>query len=255
MTPESEHSRLLVIQLERGARDPLVLAKALAAARKTPVQDQMIDARKSWGIVAEDLAEEEANELVQVLLASGVASAVCPASSLVELPAAEAVTTLQSLPAAHPVLIAVAGITITSTTTTTEKKGPTGAQKLVSTALMLGTGLPIKLGGRTRTVEKTHQEQTLVFYADLFYRNPSRRMRIAAAEFDFSCLKERKLYQAQANCKLLIGDLVRIAPEAWQNHGTQVLLEGKPIQTMGYRSLSDLEREARWLLTLQAAEI
>ena len=254
MTPESKSARFVVIQLDRDARDPSALAKALAAARKTPVLDQMIVARNSWGIVGEDLAEEEASVLLEILLSSGVASVACPASSLVELPSAEVATTLESLPATRPVLIAVAGITITSTTTATERRGPTGAQKLVSTALMLGTGLPIKLGGRTRAVAKTHQEPTLAFYADLLYQNPLRRMRIAAAKFDFACLKERMLCQAQANCKLLIGDLLRAAPAAWQNHGTRVLLEGKPMRTMGYRSLEDLEREERWLLTLRAAE-
>jgi hypothetical protein len=103
-------------------------------------------------------------------------------------------------------------------------------------------------------VEKTEQHQDLVFYADIFYHHPFRRLRIAAARFDFSCLKERKLYQAQANCKLLIGDLARMAPDAWRNHGTKILLEGKPMHTMGYVSLEDLEREARWLLTLRALE-
>jgi hypothetical protein len=250
MTPGSD--RFAVVQLERAARDPVVLAKALAAARKTPFQDQMIAARSSWGIVAENLAEGEASALVQVLVASGVAAAARPASSLVELPAAEAATTLASIPNVRPILVAVAGITVVTTTTTTEKQGPTGAQKLANAALMLGTGLPIKIGGKARTVEKTREDQSLAFYADLFYKNPLRHVRIAAAKFDFSCLKERMLYQAQANLKLLMTDLVRAAPNAWQNHGTRVLLEGKPMTTMGYRSLADLEREARWLLTLQA---
>ena len=252
MTPPGEPSTFAVLQVKRDARDPMVLAKALAAARKTPVQDQMIAARSAWGIVAEKLAEAEAKALVATLAASGLECAACPTSSLVQLPGADPATKLEALPASPLVLIAVAAITVTTETTTTEKRGPTGAQKIMSTALSLGTGLPIKLGGRTRTVEKTQQHQNLVFYADLHYEGPFRRLRIAAAKFDFSCLKERMLYQAQANLKLLIGDLARAAPDAWQNHGTKVLLEAKPIQTMGYGSLKDLERESRWLLTLRA---
>jgi len=116
---------------------------------------------------------------------------------------------------------------------------------------MMSTGLPIKIGGRKRPAEKTHEEHGLAFYAELHYEDPSRRLQIDASHFDFSCLGERMLYQAQGNLKLLIGDVVRAAPEAWANHGTRVLLEGRPIRTMGYRSLEDLEREARWLLTLR----
>ena len=82
-------------------------------------------------------------------------------------------------------------------------------------------------------------------------KRPARRLRVDALHFDYSYLKERKLYQLMGNFKLLIVDLVKAAPEAVQNLGTKVLLEGKPIQTMGYNSLADLERETRWLLTLQ----
>jgi hypothetical protein len=59
------------------------------------------------------------------------------------------------------------------------------------------------------------------------------------------------LYQAQANLKLFIGDLVQAAPGAWLNHGARVLLEGRAVRTMGYRSLEELEREGRWLMTLR----
>lgn len=228
------------------------LARALAAARETPVQDQVIAAKGAWGIVADDLVESEARALKEALLSSGVECALGPASALVDLPSLEAAPTVEALPAAHPALIAVAALTVTTTKTVTEEKGPSGAQKAASAAIMMTTGLPIKVGGRKRSVEKTKEEQNLAFYADVHYESPSRRLRIDASHFDFSCLNERMLYHAQGNLKLLIGDLVGAAPEAWQNHGTQILLEGKPIREMGYGSLADLEREERWLLTLRA---
>ena len=62
------------------------------------------------------------------------------------------------------------------------------------------------------------------------------------------------LYQAMGNLKLVLADQIEAAPEAWLNHGTRVLLEGKPIRTMGYESVDDLERETRWLLTLRGRE-
>jgi hypothetical protein len=167
------------------------------------------------------------------------------------VPAAEAAATIQSLAAAQPVLIAAAAVTITSTTTKKVKEGPTPGQRLASAGLMLATGLPIKIGGKERTVEKTLHQSDLFFYVDVLTRNPLKRLRVDSQSFDYSFLKERKLYQIMGNFKLLVSDLVKGTPEAWQNHGTRVLLEGKPIQTMGYVTLADLERETRWLLTLQ----
>ncbi len=248
----SEDDRLAVLELERETHDPMVLAKALAAIRGTPVHDQVLAAKRAWGIVAEALPAVEARSLGQALQSAGVRCAVGPASRLAELPPVEPAPKLDALPVARPTLFALAGLTVTWTTTTTEKKGPSGAQKVASAAIMMTTGLPIKIGGRKRSVEKTREEQKLAFYADLLYDDPPRRLRIDAAQFDFSCLKERMLYHAQANLKLVVADLVQVAPDAWLNHGARVLLEGRPIRTMGYESLEDLEREARWLLTLRA---
>lgn len=247
-----ETAHFAVIQLERESHDPMALAKALASVRETPVQDQVLAANKAWGIVAEDLPESEARALGQALRSTGLKCTAGPTAALAKLPEVEPAATVDELPAAHPILISVAGITVTTTTTKTEKHGPSGAQKMASAAIMMSTGIPIRIGGRKRSVEKTQEEQSLVFYADLYYEDPSKRLRIDASHFDFSCLEERMLYLAQGNLKLLIGDLFQAAPGAWMNHGTRVLLEGRPIRMMGYGSLEDLEREARWLLTLRA---
>ena len=246
--------RFALIRLDRESRDPMALARALAAARGTPVQDQVLTARRAWGIVEEDLAESEARALAEALRSAGIECAVGPAAALADLPAAEAATTIDALPADRPVLIAAAGLTVTTTTTRTEQTGPTGAQKAASAAIMMTTGLPIKIGGRKRKVQKTREEQRLAFYLDLHYEGPARRLRVDASDFDFSCLEERMLYQAMGNLKLVLADQIEAAPEAWLNHGTRVLLEGKPIRTMGYESVDDLERETRWLLTLRGRE-
>jgi hypothetical protein len=243
--------RFALIRLERESRDPMALARALAEARSTPVQDQVLAAKRAWGIVAEDLAESEARALAEALKSAGVECAVGPAAALVDLPDVETATTIDALPADRPILIAAAGLTVTTTSRRTEQTGPTGAQKAASAAIMMATGLPIKIGGRKRKVQKTREEKRLAFYLDLHYENPARRLRIDASHFDFSCLEERMLYQAMGNLKLVVRDRVEAAPEAWLNHGTRVLLEGKPIRTMGYEFLEDLDREARWLLTLR----
>jgi hypothetical protein len=247
----NDPARFSVILAQRNAHDPVALAKALAAAHQTPLQDQMVFAKSCWGVLSESLGQNEAQNLKLTLGQCGVQTIVCPSTSLISLPAAEAATAIQLLSAAKPVLIAAAAITITSTTTKKIKEGPSAADKIVSAGIMLTTGLPIRIGGKERTVEKTQHQSDLVFYLDVIYRSPLRRLRVDAQNFDYSFLKERKLYQVMGNFKLLVGDLVKGTPEAWQNHGTRVLLESKPIQTMGYGTLADLERETRWLLTLQ----
>jgi len=248
----TDSPRFALIQLDRATHDPMVLAKALAAVRETPVQDQVLEAKRAWGIVAEDLEESEARGLGRALRSAGVECAVGPMAAIARLPEVEVARTVDDLPPGDAILVAVAGTTVTITTTISEKKGPSGAQKIASATIMLGTGLPIKIGTGKRTVEKKHEDQSLVFFADLYYESPLRRVRIDASHFDWSCLEQRMLYQAQGNLKLLVGDIVAAAPETWTNHGTRVLLEGRPMRTMGYGSLDDLEREARWLLTLRS---
>ena len=239
-----------LLRRDRHAHDPMTLAKALAEIRGTPVQDQVVEARGAWGLVAEGLSEREAKAMATALGSAGVPCAVGPTRAVIELSPVEVASTVRDLPPAAPTLIAVAGIEGTTTTRTTTRKGQSGAQMVASAAILMTTGLPIKVGGKKRKTETTRDERTLSFHADLHYRDPSRRLRIDASHFDFSGLGERMLYQAQVNLKLLIETVVSGAPEAWLNHGARVLLEGRPVRTMGYRSLEDLDREARWLLTL-----
>lgn len=247
----SETSTVSVILTRPDQREPMILAKALAAFRKTPVQDQIVPARKGWGIIAEHVGSEEAQRLVEGLRQSGLESKVVP--SLAALPDAQAITRWETSIPEQPVLMAAAGITVTSTTTKTIQEGPSAGQKILSAGILLTTGLPIKIGGKERTVEKTQHHSDLIFYLDLIYQDPLRRRRIDAQRFDYSFLKERKLYFLMGNFKLLLGDLVQAVPAVWRNHGARVLLDNKPVQTMGYESLQDLERETRWLLTLMTA--
>jgi hypothetical protein len=247
----SETSPFAVILSRPEEREPMALAKALAAIRKTPVQDQVAAAKRGWGILAENLSAEEAQSLVEGLGRLGLECASLPTSSLVPLPETKPIGRFEPALTDRLVLVAAAGITVTSTTTKAVKEGPSAAQKALSTAILLGTGLPIKIGGKERTVEKTQTQSDRVFYLDLLYKDPFRRLRVDALHFDYSFLKERKLYQVFGNFKLLLGDLAQAVPGAWRNHGTKILLSGSPLQKMGYESLADLERETRWLLTLQ----
>ena len=246
----SEAPSFSVILARPEPPEPMALAKALSAVRRTPLQDQINAAKRAWGILAENLTESEGSRFAGALREAGIETAVVPAPAA--LPEAQPVKSFESALSDRLILVAAAGMTVTSTTTKTVKEGPSAGQKILSAGILLSTGLPIKIGGSEHTVEKKQTQSDRVFFLDLLYKDPARRRRIDALHFDYSFLQERKLYQVFANFKLLISDLVQTAPAAWRNYGTKVLLEGKPVQTMGYDSLTDLERETRWLLTLQS---
>lgn len=247
----NDQTRFALIQLDREDHDHMALAKTLAGIRQTPVQDQVLQAKRAFGIIEDGLSKEEAQALGQALLSEGVKVAVGPMAALVGPAEPQPVTSIDELPAGSPTLISAAALTVVTTRTTTETKGPSPAQKAAGAAIMMATGLPIKIGGKKRKVEKTETEQSLSFLAELHYDDPPRRFQIDPSHFDFSCLKGRMTYHGQSNLKLLLGDLVEAHPDAWQNHGAQILLEGQPVRLMGYTTHEDLDREARWLLTLR----
>ena len=83
----SEGSRFSVILTEPEQRQTMVVAKALAAIRKTPVQDQVTAAKNGWGVLAEYLSPEEAQKLVESLKRAGLESKAVP--SLASIPDAQ----------------------------------------------------------------------------------------------------------------------------------------------------------------------
>ncbi len=245
-------STTFAVLLERpDACDARVLARALAQVRKTPLQDQLMVAKSSWGIIAEKLGENEAGDLAAGLKSAGLSVVVFPAAELAVLPAADGVRDFQSLTAALPDIVAAAAIKITTTTTQTVKEGPNAAAKIASVGLFMATGIPIRIGGKEKEVTKTKQGSELVFYLDLYSMAARKRLRVNAGDFNYSYLKERKTYQVMGNFKLLLGDVIAKAPDAWKNQGTRILMSGQPLVTMGYASLVDFERESRWLLSLR----
>lgn len=219
-----------LVLLDRESNDPMVLARALAAVRNAPVQDQVLGARSAWGIVADDLPEEEAKSLGRALREQGVECVAGRTAALPRLPAAERAKTFDDLPDGRPALIAVTAIP--GSTTETDEVTVMGSFSF-------------------RTMYLRETDHTLDISADLYYEDPGRRIRIDASAFNFSGLGDRLQLSGQANLKLLIEDLLRGAPETWTNDGARLFVEGKPIHTLGHRSLDDLEREARWLLTLR----
>ncbi|MEK9146485.1 MAG: hypothetical protein AAB339_12835, partial [Elusimicrobiota bacterium] len=125
-------------------------------------------------------------------------------------------------------------------------------KKLARTAFSLMTGIPTSLGLGGKPAERKQEEAEQVLLLDLVLEGPPERLRVDARKFDFSCLKTRMVYDVLGNFRQLIRELAGQSEGASRNRGVRVLLEGKPLREMGYDEASDLDRECRWLLTLQA---
>jgi len=229
----------------------MTLAKALASVDKTPVLDHIVQAKSSWGILAEHQPEALAQALHQGLTKAGMPSLCVRDAQVVVPPEPILMTALETLDFKRVVMIGVAGVPEVTVKTTHVKEGPSAGQKILNTTVLMTTGIPLKLGGKTRVVEKTSTQTESLFFLDLVLENPFERRRMDALNFNYACLDARKGYQALGNLRLLVEDLFRLAPQADINHGVRLFQEKRPLNEMGYATLADLDRELRWRLTLQ----
>jgi len=236
---------------------PAELARALAAIRKVPFQDALLRAKSCWGIVEERMGEEAARDLAARLEEAGLGAAAVPEDRIAVLPPTRlaAKEDFESAPWARAGLLAAAGFCKTESRTVTVREGPGLAQKAASLGIMMATGLPIRIGPKQSEVHRTVESSDLVFYLDLAFRGPEQRLRIDAQDFDYSLLGERMAYGTMTNFRQLVADAAARSPQALRSRGARTILEGRPLREMGYESLADLERESRWLLTLQALSL
>lgn len=246
---------------------PSEIANAVSAARKIPFQDAARLARMAWGVIEEGMSKDEATDLAARLKAQGVEAVVLPSNLMEEVPQPLVANALNFLPGqleafvknapkeTFPLdgirLLAAAGVKQTIVSKIKVKEGPSPTQRAVSMGLMMA-GLPIPIGGKSREVEKTKETTDLFFYLDLYLRKPTRRIRVDAQDFNFACLKARMGYSVPQNFRTLVQELARLCPQASTSRGARILLDGGAVATMGYDAATDLERESRWLLTLDA---
>jgi len=246
---------------------PPEIAKVLSAARQIPYQDAIHLVKNCWGFVAQDLEEKPAQDLAARFGEAGLPALVVPQAALLDLPPAAHVSSLVLAPEnltfvespekseavswSRLVLVACGVFDLRTFKTVTIKTGPSGTQKLMTMGAYM-MGIPFKFGGRSKTTEKKVENSEILMFVDFVLKDPAARFRIDCQHFDFKFLKERMLYNVMGNVRLVLGDVVKSAPQAWVSLGTRVLLESKPIRDMHYESLEDLERESRWLLALES---
>ena len=83
---------------------------------------------------------------------------------------------------------------------------------------------------------------------------PARRLRILAAEFDYSALGTKMSYSAELNFRALVAELEARAPAALRGKGARAILAKAPSGEMSYDSFEDVQAEERWLLALSSLE-
>ncbi len=231
---------------------PVELARALARHKKVPEHDLAGAAKRCWGIVEEDASEAAAKELAGALTAAKISALAVPKTLLEELPPAAKAPLLAPFKPERLKLLAAAGFKETTMRTVTTTEGPDPTQRAIGLGITMMTGMPTGIGKAKKEVQKNVESTELVFFLDLVLSDPMERLRIDAQDFDFSCLGAKKGYSAIVNFRQLLYDLSDASRGAVRNRGTTILLEQRPVREMGYESLSDLDRESRWLLTLSS---
>ena len=244
---------------------PLVLAEALAAFKKIPLQDAAYLVKRSWGFILVDSPEDEARALVSYLYQQGIKARALLTDQVKILPPPKMIKelsflqsgvaatleggTVETIPRDTPILLSAAGLPLFSTTTTRVTEGPSVGQQAVKWGL-LAMGIPLTIGGKKRVVEKKHPTEETIYFLSILMVQPPRRYHIDPQHFSFAFLKELKQYNLFLNFKVLLTELRKRLPLARLNKGATLLLNNEPVSKMGYESMADVEKEVRCLSTL-----
>ena len=258
--------KFAVLLADPESYDPMAVAKALAAIRGVPLQDAIAPARAAGGLLLENADEKAARDLAARFDRAGFPSVVVLQEKVLPLPPVQGVSSLTFLPDGVEVvleasrkvaasqtrvrLISAGAFKQTTLETITVKEGPTQGQKMASLGILMTTGLPIHIGGKEKTTEKTVENSDFVFYVDLILKAPFERARVDGRKINYSCLKEKMGYSVIGNFPLLVRELISVAPGARLNRGARVIARSGPMREATYDSLEEMDRESRWLLAL-----
>jgi hypothetical protein len=253
-----------VLLSDPSGADPAVLGRFFAAKNKIPLIDAQRLARHSWGFLGRDLPEVEALALVQSAGAAGIPAMAIenidvsvlggPSSAhgatfegdLMKL-AVGIPSTIRPLPLASIQVLSVASLRKDTMVTKTVKEEVSGGRKLMGLGIMLTTGIPVGMG-KAKEVQKMTTETEWVMFLDIF--GDGGRWRAIPSAFDFKGLGSEMGAGGPDNLRRLLILLHRLAPGAFLNRGARWWLEGRPLGNVGYDEPSDVDQEARWLLTL-----
>lgn len=245
--------------------DAKAVAAVLARHSTLPAESLLPLARRCWGIVGEPSAAERAEELAAELGAAGLPAVAVPVSLIEEPPPALVVTkadlsgdgfdVVAGRDGARPARLVWSHLKVLSagavseSSTKTVREGPSAGEKAARLGASLVTGLPL-MGGKGKERRVTEERRTP--FIELLFSAPARRVRVLAAEFDYTALGPRMSYSAELNFRALTAELAARAPGALRGRGARALLAKAPSGELSYDSFEDAQREERWLFALDA---
>ena len=223
------------------------LQRAFAAVPSLTRFDAHFAARDAFGVLIDNLADDDARRLHRALAAEGVDTRVVDQDQLPKLPPhkttkrmdclGDRLVIYDALGRARPiewpqvVLIAAGSVTLTE-------------QKRTETVRFhrYGNDLPVTV---TEIDYKDVQQDRLVL--ELIVRGDPPRYRAVAHGFLYNYLGPRRRQQAAENFRLLLADLVGLAKGAALNRGAAGLVR-QPPQFFHYPTRHAFEEELSWLL-------
>lgn len=222
--------------------DPRLVAAVLAKRSELSAESWLPVVRRSWGIVAEPSAAEDAEALSAALTAAGQPAVAAPVSLLEEPPPAVLVTKAELSGDGFDVLAGRGAESGRLTWT---------HLKVVSAGAVMESGLKtVTVKGKPRQVTEVRRTP----FIDLLFVAPARRLRILAEGFDYAALGPGMSYSAELNFRKLAAELCARAPSALRSKGARGVLAKAPSGALDYESFDDVQREERWLSALLALE-
>lgn len=247
------------------AFDRKKLASALEEFHRIPEDEAIQLARRAWGFAGENLPRERALVLADKCAENGLEAVTVDSKEVFSLPAEKIFTRAEVKPEGlnytletkepgfasweNVILLAAAPVKEEKITQQTVNEGPSGLERLSKAALMAVTGIPLGTG-KTKEAKKEKKEYELVFYLEIFSTDSPFRLRMRSDSFNYSYLGKRKEYSSQLNFRAMLEDVSASALKSLKNRGLNAVINKEHLSMLGYDSLSDLEKEARWLLTV-----
>lgn len=229
-------------------------------------------ARASWGVIGERFGEAAAASAAESAAAAGLAAVIVPSALSSKIPAplpAEKICFSPEGLECHAravvlrvpweaVYIAAAAPVRTEVfhpgAAAVKSGGVAGALGSVALGMTLtGLPIPVSFGAKKQEKREASVSAETEFLLDIFAESAGPRLRVAAGNFDYSCLGAKKTYSSQANFRELALIVAAGARGAAKNAGLSAMVESRPLSGLGYNSAEDYERELRRLFLLHVS--
>jgi hypothetical protein len=243
-----------VVQTELTAPTEEQLVQAFAATTALTAADARQAARHQYGVIAEGLAEEDARALQQALAGLGLTAAVIDQAELPLLPPAKSIRRVDCLPEALQLYDGMGRMrTIAWDAVLLVAAGNVGYLKEVTTVAPGAPHIHVAgIGGQvvyadTDPPERERREvSTSQMVVEIHTTIDPYRYQAKLPGLLFTYLGPCLTNDHDTNLRMVLGDLLRLAPQALMNRGASMLTQDPP-QSVVYNSRVDFEKELRWL--------